>query len=187
MTARMEATLAEAPVALWTRRLAVLPKVLVGGLLILAILDMLAGVFLRYVVVEITDYFDWPSVSFFWVEELGEFALAWLTLVGAAIGVVERTHFALGVLAYRFPPRLRRAVGVTSHALIAAFGALAAVFGWRLAALNSVLTSPGLGINLGWLYFASVVGGTLIAVYALAMLTLILGRRVAPVPGPEGH
>jgi TRAP-type C4-dicarboxylate transport system permease small subunit len=173
--------------ASWARGLALVPKILVGGLLLLAIGDMLTGVFLRYVVVEITDYFDWPSVSFFWVEELGEFALCWLTLVGAAIGIVERTHFALGVLAHRFPLHLQRVVGVASHALIALFGALAAIYGWRLTALNSVLTSPGLEINLGWLYFAAVVGGTLILVYAVAMIALILGGRVVPVPGPEGH
>ncbi|HYM01406.1 MAG TPA: hypothetical protein VET85_00590, partial [Stellaceae bacterium] len=56
-----------------------LPRIFLAAILLLAILDLLAGVVLRYVVVEITDYFDWPSVSFFWVEEVGEFALAWLT------------------------------------------------------------------------------------------------------------
>src|SRR6202022_1906474 len=54
--------------------LAFLPKALLAGLLILAILDMLAGVLLRYVVVAVTEYFDLPGVNFFWVEEVGEFA-----------------------------------------------------------------------------------------------------------------
>ena len=80
-------------------------RVILAALLFLAILDMLAGVLLRYVVTAITDYFDWPSVSFFWVEEAGEFALAWLTLLGAAVAILERTHFALSVLTHRFPPR----------------------------------------------------------------------------------
>ena len=32
-------------------------------------------------------------VNFFWVEEVGEMALAWLTLIGAAVGVRERGAF----------------------------------------------------------------------------------------------
>src|SRR6202162_1953634 len=81
--------------------LAFLPKALLAALLILAILDILArallayvvgvmpaGVLLRYVVVAITDYLDLPGVNFFWVEEVGEFTLAWLTLIGAGIAIV---------------------------------------------------------------------------------------------------
>lgn len=170
-----------------TTLLARLPKIFIGGLLLLAVADMLAGVFLRYVVVAITDYFDWPGVSFFWVEEVGEFALCWLTLVGAAVGILERTHFALGVLAHRLPPRAQQAIGIVTYALIALFGAVTAVFGWRLTLLNSVLTSAGLGINLGWLYFSSAVGGALILVYGIAATVLIMRGRMAPVPGPEGH
>src|SRR5690348_13861822 len=57
----------------WRRWGAAAMKLLLASILTLAILDMLAGVVLRYVVVRITDYFDWPGVSFFWVEEVGEF------------------------------------------------------------------------------------------------------------------
>src|SRR5260370_28250344 len=86
--------------------LAFLPKALLAGLLILAILDMLAGVLLRYVVVAVTQSFDLPRSNFFWVEEVGEFTLAWLTLVGGAIAILERTHFELAVLVHRLPPRV---------------------------------------------------------------------------------
>ena len=48
--------------------LAALPKLVLAALLGLAICDMLIGVFLRYVVAEITNYFDLESVSFFWAE-----------------------------------------------------------------------------------------------------------------------
>jgi TRAP-type C4-dicarboxylate transport system permease small subunit len=149
-------------------RLADLPKLAIAALLLLAIGNLLVGVFLRYVVVEITDYFDWPNVSFFWVEELGEFALAWLTLVGAAVGIAERSHFTLAVLVHRLPATAQRIVHRFNYVLIAGFGGFAAYQGWRLCVLNSTLTSPGLEINLAWLYFSAVVGGILIALYALA-------------------
>src|SRR6266849_5279958 len=78
------------PTARWRVRDAVLlaPKILLTGLLVLAIGDMVVGVFLRYVVVAITDRLDLDPVNFFWVEEVGEYSLAWLTMIGAGFGAL---------------------------------------------------------------------------------------------------
>jgi TRAP-type C4-dicarboxylate transport system permease small subunit len=164
--------------------LAFLPKALLAGLLILAILDMLAGVLLRYVVVAITDYFDLPGVNFFWVEEVGEFTLAWLTLVGGAIALLERTHFELAVLVHRLPEKIRRLIERLNYWLIAGFGLIAAVYGWKLAAINSVLLSPALEINLAWLYLSASAGGALIALYAAGIALGFIERKPATIEGP---
>jgi TRAP-type C4-dicarboxylate transport system permease small subunit len=165
-------------------RLVELPKLLIGGLLLLAIANLLVGVFLRYVVVAITDYFDLPGISFFWVEEVGEFALAWLTLIGAAIGIHESSHFALGVLVHRLPGGVQRSIERINHALIAIFGALTCYFGWQLSVLNATLTSPGLQINLAWLYASAAAGGALITIYAIAVVVGVPPlRRGDHLPG----
>ena len=162
--------------------LAIIPKIVIAALLIFAILDLLVGVFLRYVVVAITDYFDLDTVNFFWVEEVGELALAWLTAIGAAVAIIERTHFSLAVLTHRFSPRAQRLIDRACHLGIALFGALAAVFGFRLSLINSVLTTPGLEINLAWLYASSVVGGTLIAIYGVGVATGLMQARAPHAP-----
>jgi TRAP-type C4-dicarboxylate transport system permease small subunit len=164
--------------------LAFLPKALLAGLLILAILDLLAGVLLRYVVVAVTEYFDLPGVNFFWVEEVGEFTLAWLTLVGAGIAILERTHFELAILVHRLPERVQRLIDRGNHLLIAGFGLLAAVYGWKLAAINSVLLSPALEINLAWLYLSASVGGALIALYSAGIALGLIERKPAAIEGP---
>ena len=146
-----------------------LPKAVVVGLLALAISDMLAGVFFRYVMVQITDFLDLDPINFFWVEEVGEFSLTWLTMIGAAIGLAEGVHFTLRVLTHHFPPRWQRAIHVANHLLIAAFGLLAAWYGMRLAVTNSTLTSPALQLNLAWVYASVAVGGVLISIYATAL------------------
>jgi TRAP-type C4-dicarboxylate transport system permease small subunit len=163
--------------------LSAIPKVAVAALLIFAILNLLVGVFLRYVVVAITDYFDLDTINFFWVEEVGEFALAWLTAIGAAVAIVERTHFALAVLTHRLPQRIQHVVDRINHLGIACFGALAAIFGFRLSVINSVLTTPGLEINLAWLYASSVAGGALIAFYGLGVATGLVRARTPDSPG----
>ena len=147
-----------------------LPKIVLTALLVLAIGDMIVGVFMRYVVTAITDRLDLDPVNFFWVEEVGEYALAWLTMIGAGIGIAERSHFTLRLLVHRLPTAVQRAVHVATHLLIAGFGALAVWYGIKLAVVNSALTSPALELNLAWLYAAPAVGGALIVVYGLAML-----------------
>jgi TRAP-type C4-dicarboxylate transport system permease small subunit len=163
--------------------IATIPKIVVATLLILAMVDLLIGVFLRYVVVAFTDYFDLPTVSFFWVEEAGEFALAWLTLVGAAVAITERTHFELSVFVHRLSARAQIGIDRLNHLLIAAFGAFVMVFGWGISASNTMLTSPGLEINLAWLYASSAVGGALIVIYGLAVALGLARRREMVEPG----
>jgi TRAP-type C4-dicarboxylate transport system permease small subunit len=155
-----------------------LPKIFLTALLILAIADMIAGVFLRYVMVRITDWLDLDPVNFFWVEEVGEYSLAWLTMVGAGVAVAERAHFTLYILTHRLPLPAQWVAHVVRQLLIAGFGVLVIWFGTKLAIVNSLLTSPALELNLAWLYAAPAVGGALIVLYSLALLF---------EPPPEEH
>jgi TRAP-type C4-dicarboxylate transport system permease small subunit len=146
------------------------PNVAITVLMLVAMTDMLLGVFLRYVVTWISARLDLPSVRFFWVEEVGEYSLAWLTFIGAAVGIRRGTHFAVHIVTERFPAGLRRAVAVGHAVLLIGFGVLLAVFGWQVSELNSQSYSPALDLNLRWLYLSSVVGGVLIVVYSVAAL-----------------
>ncbi len=143
------------------------PKILVGGLVLGAIGTMLFGVLARYVLLPITNWMDVDPVNFFWVEEVGETALAWITLIGAAIGVAERSHFSVAILMHRFPPGVRKAVHYVNHAVIFAFALLVAWLGLKLALLNASLTSPGLEFSLAWVYAPAALGGLLMAIYAI--------------------
>ncbi len=158
------------------RFIASIPKVVVALLLTAAMLNLLVGVFLRYVMIPVTDWLDLDPIPFTWVEEVGEMLLAWLTLIGAAIGVRERSHFTLHVL--RFTPHGQVLVDRIHHVLIAILGAISAFYGVRLCLLNRTLVTPGLEINLALLYASVVVGGGLLVVYAISMI-------VAPPPATD--
>lgn len=147
-----------------------LPQVAVTVLMLVAMTDMLAGVFLRYVMTQLTATFGLPRVDFFWVEEVGEYALAWMTFIGAAIGIRRGTHFAVHLVIERLPPAVRRWVFAVHYLTIAAFGAVVAVFGWQVAELNSQSFSPALNVNLRWIYLSAVVGGVLMSAYSLGAL-----------------
>ena len=95
------------------RILSAVPKFAVTALIILAIVNLLVGVFLRYFVGAITDWLDVDPVPFTWVEEVGEMSLAWLTLIGAAIGI--QPALAFHPARVRAPPaRQRRSSGSTA-------------------------------------------------------------------------
>jgi TRAP-type C4-dicarboxylate transport system permease small subunit len=152
------------------RWIAAVPPVFVTVLMLVAIADMLAGVFLRYVMTQVSVVFNLPSIRFFWVEEIGELCLAWMSFVGAAIGIRRGVHFSVQMVTDRFPAGARRAVFTAHYLLIAGFGALVAIFGWQVAELNSQSFSPALNLNLRWLYLSSVVGGVLIVIYSAASI-----------------
>ena len=154
------------------------PRFILGGLVLFAIGVMLCGVFLRYVMLPITDWMDVDPINFFWVEEVGELTLTWLTMLGAAIGVAERSHFTLNIVVHHLPPRLQHAVHVFNHLVIAAFGGLMAWICYKLALLNASLTSPALELSLGLFYVSATVGGILMMFYAL---------NVARQPGAPEH
>ena len=160
------------------RFIAAIPKVVVALLLIAAIVNLLVGVFLRYVMIPVTDWLDVDSIPFTWVEEVGEMLLAWLTLIGAAIGVRERNHFTLHVL--HFSPAGQAIIDRVHYSLVAIIGAIAGWYGVRLCMLNHTLVTPGLSINLSLLYGSAAVGGALLVVYALSMIV------APPPPRPDG-
>src|SRR5438034_4111335 len=150
------------------RLIARVPHVVVTVLMLIAMADMLSGVFLRYVMTKVSAFFDMPSIRFFWVEEIGELCLAWMTFVGAAIGIRRGVHFSVSMITDHLPAGLRRGVLTAHYLLIAGFGALVVVYGWQVAELNSQSFSPALDLNLRWLYLASVVGGVLTVIYSAA-------------------
>jgi hypothetical protein len=75
--------------------------------------------------------------------------LAWLTLIGAAIGVRERNHFTLHVLP---TARRRQAIVDRIHHVWSRSRRDRRWYGVQLCVLNHTLVTPGLSINLALLY-----------------------------------
>ena len=148
------------------RSIALIPKFILGFLVLSAIFVMLCGVFLRYIMLPLTDWMDVDPVNFFWVEEVGELALTWLVMIGAALGVRENSHFYLSVFVHTLPPRVQEGMAIFNNLLIAAFGGLIAWICFGLAMINKDLASPALEMSLGLFYISATVGGMLMALQA---------------------
>lgn len=156
-------------------------RYLLGLMLLAAIVIMLIGVTLRYLVGPISDKLNLGHIDFVWVEETGELLLGWLTFIGAGIGILERSHFGITLLIEKLSPAKQRVVHHFNMVLAAVFGLVLAWQAWKLALLNAPLTTPALEISMGWIYAALVAGGILIAVCAL----VAMARPPAPLHAAE--
>src|SRR4030066_2571378 len=69
------------------------------ALMVVLSVDLLLGVFSRYVLVR----------TFTWYDEIARGCFVWLIFLGAAVGVKRQAHFRLHIVVDRLSPQLRQA------------------------------------------------------------------------------
>ncbi|WP_137129238.1 TRAP transporter small permease [Rhizobium sp. FY34] len=127
-------------------------------------------VFARYVLN------DSPS----WSEPLSLYLMSWFIMLGAAVGVRESVHLGLDILRYAMPPGIQKAMDFISLGLVAFFGLAMAYYGVLLAEGTWTATIPVLGWPGGVDFFPLVVGGVMIALFALERLVdVMIGEKTA--------
>lgn len=147
------------------------PRAAMVILMVILLVDVMLGVFFRYVV----------GRALSWTEEVGTLSLVWLTFISGAVGVHRGAHFAIHLFVERLGPAGRRAASALAALLIMLLGVLLVVYGWRLVQSNAGAQTPALGLNLGILYASAVVGGLLMACYAVPLLLgAVRGRDAVP-------
>ncbi len=163
-----------APVPAWLAgtaaaldRLAALCMLLAGVMMVTLIAIFGWLVFGRYVLN------DTPT----WVEQAALVLVVWITFLGAGVGVWRNTHLSIEFLRDLAPPGLRRLLGAVADALLVAFGVVMAWHGTALALGTARRLIPMLGIAESWRAAPLAVCGVLVALFALARLTL---RLAAP-------
>ena len=145
-----------------------IPRVVLIILMVVMLVDMMLGVFFRYVV----------GQALSWSEEVGTLSLIWLTFVGGAIGITRGSHFAIHLLLDSMKPVNQRILRTFIALLIMGFGLVLAPYGLELTFRNSTSITPGLGLNLGIQYASAFIGGVLIFCYAGALaLEALQGRE----------
>jgi TRAP-type transport system small permease protein len=142
-------------------------KVIDNGLewiciLLLAVItvDLLLGVFSRYVL----------GRTFVWYDEVARACFMWLVFVGAAVAVRKSAHFGLHILVDALPPRLKRVVLLATPLTIIVFSLTLAWLGWDLMRHGATQTTAVMGMPISWIYASMPVGGVLMAFYALLLL-----------------
>ena len=141
----------------------ILRRVLDGGvewlcILLLAVItiDLLAGVYSRYVL----------GRTFVWYDEVARASFMWLVFLGAALAVRRGAHFGLHVLIELLPPHLKRTVLLVTPATIIAFSTALLVLGWQLMQHGATQTTAVMAMPVSWIYASMPVGGALMMFYS---------------------
>lgn len=129
---------------------------------------VLTGVTFRYV---LNNPLPWP-------EELASLLFAWMTFVGAYVGVRHGNHISINTLVIFLPQGLRRAVARFAEMFVLVLLALFTYQGFRYTLRTWSLEFPAMEISRGYLYAALPIGAFLMMIGVA--LRWRLDRRGAP-------
>jgi TRAP-type C4-dicarboxylate transport system permease small subunit len=129
-------------------------------LMVVLSIDLLLGVFSRYVLV-------W---TFTWYDEIARGCFVWLTFLGAAVGVKRQAHFRLHIVVDRLSPRLRQAIVILLPLVVIIFAGVLIQQGLVFLELGKFQQTPVMGLPKAYIYVAIPIGGALMILYSLGPL-----------------
>lgn len=129
-------------------------------LMVVLSVDLLLGVFSRYVMVR----------TFTWYDEIARGCFVWLTFLGAAVGVKRHAHFRLHVVVDRLSPRLRQVTVLILPVAVIIFASVLIQQGLVFLELGRFQQTPVMGLSKMWIYVAIPIGGALMILYSLGPL-----------------
>lgn len=130
---------------------------------VLLVLDVVWGVFTRYVMGEQAK----------WTEELARFLLVWVSLLGGAVAFGIKGHLGVDYFVGKFDPEVRKVMAIFSHAVVLFFAFSIFVWGGcRVVsdALAMEQMTPALGLKMGHVYLALPISGVFMVLFAIENL-----------------
>jgi TRAP-type C4-dicarboxylate transport system permease small subunit len=110
------------------------------------------------------------NVSFGWTEEAARFLFVWVAMVGSALAVQRKAHFALELVVARLGFAWHRRLNSAVRLIACAMSALIAAQGWRVLQLAGSEVGPGTGVPMVLVIAALPVGGILMMFHFIASL-----------------
>jgi TRAP-type C4-dicarboxylate transport system permease small subunit len=129
-------------------------------LMVVLTLDLMLGVFSRYVLFS----------TFTWYDEIARICFVWMVFLGAAVGVKRGAHFGLHLVVDKLSPLAKRSAALLTPLVIIAFSIVLIVQGWALMEFGQFQSTPVMGLSKTWVYAAIPVGGLLMILYSLPLL-----------------
>lgn len=100
-----------------------------------------------------------------WVEQAALVIVAYVTFLGAAVGIRRNTHLSIDFVREAMPPLPRKVLEVVSDVALIVFGGFMAWQGWHLVATNLNRKIPLLGLSESWRAAPLVICGVLIVLF----------------------
>lgn len=105
--------------------------------------------------------------GFSWTQEIATLMLVWCSLIGMAIGVLEKIHISIEMFTAKLPAKAISALNSINHILMAVFGGLMVYFGVLIMNLTKMSTMPATKMPSAVLYIILPLSGLLVLINAL--------------------
>ena len=121
--------------------------------------------------------------GFSWTQEVATLLLVWFSLIGMAIGVVERIHISIEMFTSKLSKRAIAFLELLDHILISLFGCAMIYYGIVVMKLTSKSTLPATKLPSAVLYIILPLSGVLIILNAV----IVSIRSVRKMKKEEGE
>jgi TRAP-type C4-dicarboxylate transport system permease small subunit len=148
-----------------------IPEILLAILIGVLVVFLTVSVIARYAL----------DIGLSWSDEASRLLFIWTVFVGFAVGVRHRAHIGVDFVIDRLPSKQRWLVEIVQDAAILIFSIIFTVQGWITVKFSFLQRLPGLDVSIAWLYFAVLVAGVLMTIYAIFNLwDTMRGKRARP-------
>lgn len=105
--------------------------------------------------------------GFSWTQELATLMLVWFSLIGMAIGVLEKIHISIEMFTSKLPAKAIGVLESIDHILMAVFGGLMVYYGIVIMDMTKLSTMPATKLPSAVLYVILPLSGILVFLNAL--------------------
>ncbi len=105
--------------------------------------------------------------GFAWTQEVATLMLVWFSLIGMAIGVLEKIHISIEMFTSKLPAKAIGILESVDHILMAAFGGLMVYYGVVIMNMTKLSTMPATKLPSSVLYVILPLSGILVFLNAI--------------------
>lgn len=129
--------------------------------------------------------------GFAWTQEIATLMLVWFSLIGMAIGVLEKIHINIEMFTAKLPAKAISVLDSINHILIAVFGGLMVYYGALIMNMTKMSTMPATKWPSAVLYIILPLSGVLVCLNAILVAAKqdkkIFAAEALPAGEEEHH
>jgi len=144
------------------------------------VIDVVLGVFTRYVL----------GHQIQWTEELAKLLLIWVSLLGASVAFIRKSHLGVDYFVNKLNERWKNIGQILVYLLVAVFAGIVLVYGGCSlvsSALKNSQPTPALNFEMGYVYLAVPISGIFIIIFSIEtiieMIMSLLGKDITSSKG----
>jgi len=105
-----------------------------------------------------------------WVEQVSLLLVVYIGFLGASVGVHRKTHLGVSVFREMSPGPVRRIFDFFSYSILAGFGLIMVVYGYKLTVFKWAAEIPLIHVSEGWRSLPIMLSGGFVFLYSIGHL-----------------